>query len=169
MNAVNKKANANGLTIGDNTYPIKKLKVCNIKGTTIDYAELPNGTKFVMNTEPFKSGYSHSLSIGDVYLCFHRASGNLTFRVVGVGSRSEGTEAIRSRIALFDARESRWAKDMFIIMEWEKRCMMQWQIQNSMTKQEPQPQQPQQQPQQSDVIETKTHVIVGGKAYPKNG
>ena len=117
MNAVNKKANANGLTIGDNTYPIKKLKVCNIHGTTIDYAELLNGTKFVMNTEPFKSGYSHALSIGDVYLCFHKASGNLTYRVVGVGSRSEGIESIRSRIALFDARESRWAKDFFIIME----------------------------------------------------
>ena len=76
MNAVNKKANANGLTVGDNTYPIKKLKVCNIHGTTIDYAELPNGTKFVMNTEPFKSGYSHALSIGDVYLCFHSNGNN---------------------------------------------------------------------------------------------
>ena len=149
MNAVNKKANANGLTIGDNTYPIKKLKVCNIHGTTIDYAELPNGTKFVMNTEPFKSGYSHALSIGDVYLCFHKASGNITFRVVGVGSRSEGSESIRSRIALFDARESR--------------SMMQWQIQNSMTKQEPQPQ-PQQQQTQSDKTE---YVVVNGVAYPK--
>ena len=163
MNAVNKKANANGLTIGDNTYPIKKLKVCNIHGTTIDYAELPNGTKFLMNTEPFKSGYSHALSIGDVYLCFHKASGNLTYRVVGVGSRSEGSESIRSRIALFDARESRWAKDMFIIMEWEKRSMMQWQIQNSMTKQEQQPQ-PQQQQTQSDKTE---YVVVNGVAYPK--
>jgi|TARA_B100000123_G_C25573802_1_gene359592 hypothetical protein len=160
MNAVNKKANANGLTVGDNTYPIKKLKVCNIHGTTIDYAELPNGTKFVMNTEPFKSGYSHALSIGDVYLCFHKASGNLTYRVVGVGSRSEGIESIRSRIALFDARESRWAKDFFIIMEWDKRGSQGWQIQNSMTKQEPQ----QQQPQQSDKVE---YVIVDGKAYPK--
>ena len=161
MNAVNKKANANGLTVGDNTYPIKKLKVCNIHGTTIDYAELPNGTKFVMNTEPFKSGYSHALSIGDVYLCFHKASGNLTYRVVGVGSRSEGIESIRSRIALFDARESRWAKDFFIIMEWDKRASQGWQIQNSMTKQEPQQQQ---QPQQSDKTE---YVVVNGVAYPK--
>ena len=161
MNAVNKKATINGLTVGDNTYPIKKLKVCNIKGTTIDYAELPNGTKFVMNTEPFKSGYSHSLSIGDVYLCFHKNSGNLTFRVVGVGSRSEGTDAIRSRIALFDAKDSRWAKDMFIIMEWEKRASQGWQIQNQMTKEAPQPSQQSQPSQQTE------YVIVDGKAYPK--
>jgi|TARA_R110002020_G_scaffold384292_1_gene595305 hypothetical protein len=161
MNAVNKKANTNGLTVGDNTYPIKQLQVCNIKGTTVDYAQLPNGTKFVMNTEPFKQGYTHSLSIGDVYLCFHKSSGSMTFRVVGVGSRSEGTESIRSRIALFDAKDSRWVKDMLIIMDWEKRSSQGWQIQNSMTKEVTQPLQQSQPSQQSE------YVIVDGKAYPK--
>lgn len=167
MNAVNKKATTNGLTVGDNTYPIKKLRVCNIKGTTVDYVELPGGTKFVMNTEPFKQGYTHSLSIGDIYLCFHKQSGTMTFRVVGVGSRSEGSEAIRSRIALFDAKDSRWAKDMLIVMEWEKRSSQGWQIQNQMVKEESQPSQPSQPAVRSESLETKTHVIIDGKAYPK--
>ena len=85
----------------------------------------------------------------------------MTFRVVGVGSRSEGTESIRSRIALFDAKDSRWVKDMLIIMDWEKRSSQGWQIQNSMTKEVTQPLQQSQPSQQSE------YVIVDGKAYPK--